>query len=91
MSISNAVALASNSICQFKGTIIAKSDVTAYENNGARREYITLTVGDQTDITNIRRLKEDMHFTWFSRRDGVFSHELTVSCPEPRSGEGRIW
>ena len=20
-----------------------------------------------------------------------FSHELTVSCPEPRSGEGRIW
>ena len=31
-----------------------------------------------------------MHFTWFSRRDGVFSHELTVSCPERRSGEGRI-
>ena len=29
MSISTAVALASNSICQFKGTIIAKSDVTA--------------------------------------------------------------
>ena len=22
-----------------------------------------------------------MHVTWFSRRDGVFSHELTVSCP----------
>ena len=29
-----------------------------------------------------------MHFTWFSRRDGVFSHEFTVSRPEPRSGEG---
>ena len=36
-------------------------------------------------------MAHDMHFTWFSRRDGVFSHELTVSCPEPRSGEGRIW
>ena len=35
--------------------------------------------------------EHDMHFTWFSRRDGVFSHELTVSCPEPRSVEGRIW
>ena len=32
-----------------------------------------------------------MQFTWFSRRGGVFSHELTVSYPEPRSGEGRIW
>ena len=38
-----------------------------------------------------RSMGEDMHFTWFSRRDGVFSHELTISCPEPRSGEGRIW
>ena len=34
---------------------------------------------------------QDMHFAWFSRRDGVFVHELTVSCPEPRSGEDRIW
>ena len=25
----------------------------------------------------------DMHFIWFSRRDGVFSDELTVSSPSP--------
>ena len=33
-------------------------------------------------INVMHRQGEDMHFTWFSRRDGVFSHELTVSCPE---------
>ena len=30
-----------------------------------------------------------MHFTWFSRRDGVFSHEFTISCPEPRLRRGQ--
>ena len=33
--------------------------------------------------------------TWFSRRDGIFSHELSVYCPEPhvaaRAGFGDEW
>ena len=41
--------------------------------------------------TYIRHILYNMHFTWFSRKYRVFSHELTVSCPEPQSGEDRIW